>query len=98
MSGKFCFCLSLCPPTFGGVQVGGIVSQAISRMENDVATRKAKDAQVEKDTKEKLKELEAKMAPDGPGAFEPSKKWMNPLRLRKLWKSKSTSFTRAPDW
>jgi hypothetical protein len=64
------------------------VSQAISRMEADVAHRK------EKETLEKLKEVEAKI-PDYPPA---SKGWMEGFRSRKLWKSKSTSFTRAPDW
>lgn len=67
-------------------------------MENDVATRKAREAQAEKEEKEKLKESEAEVAAGGPVAFEPPKQWMNSLRIRKLWKSKSTSFTRAPDW
>ncbi|XP_024375337.1 uncharacterized protein [Physcomitrium patens] len=79
-------------------KVGGIISQAITRMENDVATRKAREAQAEKEEKEKLKESEAEVAAGGPVAFEPPKQWMNSLRIRKLWKSKSTSFTRAPDW
>ena len=64
------------------------MSQAISRMEADVAHRKEKEAL------QKLKEVEAEL-PDNPPA---SKSWMEGLRSRKLWKSKSTSFTRAPDW
>ncbi|KAG0616895.1 hypothetical protein M758_5G149700 [Ceratodon purpureus] len=76
-------------------KVGGIVTQAISRMEADVAHRKEKEAQEkEKEALEKLKEVEAKLANNPPQ----SKGWMEGLRTRKLWKSKSTSFTRAPDW
>lgn len=85
----FVFTSFLCLQTC--VQVGGIVTQAISRMEADVATRKEKEAL------EKLKEVEAKLAVNLP-TMQPSKNWLDGLRSRKLWKSKSTSFTRAPDW
>jgi len=61
-------------------------------MEADVANRKEKEAL------EKLKEVEEKLADNAPAAFQPSKGWLDGLRTRKLWKSKSTSFTRAPDW
>lgn len=75
-------------------KVGGIVTQAIHRMEADVASRKEREAQ------EKLKEVEAKMDENAAKAasLQPSKGWLEGLRSRKLWKSKSTSFTRAPDW
>lgn len=75
-------------------KVGGIVTQAIHRMEADVAIRKEREAQ------EKLKEVEAKLAENAATAagLQPSKGWLEGLRSRKLWKSKSTSFTRAPDW
>ncbi|CAM6043634.1 unnamed protein product [Sphagnum compactum] len=74
-------------------KVAGVVTQAISRMEGDVARRKHSEQM------EKEKDLDAKYGSgdDGSEVVRSMKGWVS-LRARKLWKSKSTSFTRAPDW
>lgn len=76
---------------FGIIQVAGMVSQAISRMEADVAKRKDNEA------KERQKQVDEKSG-DKAEVLKNSKGWYGALRARPLWRSKSTSFTREPDW
>lgn len=76
-------------------QVAGMVSQAISRMEADVAKRKENEEKARKGEEANGKPGTEEENSEG---LQPSKGWVGGLRTRKLWKSKSTSFTRAPDW
>lgn len=76
---------------FGIMQVAGMVSQAISRMEADVAKRKDSEAkEVQKQAHEKHR--------DKAEGLKNSKGWYRALRARPLWRSKSTSFTSEPVW
>jgi hypothetical protein len=72
-----------------GLQVAGVVTQAITRMEGDVARRKHS----EENKKEEESDAKFGSEDETSEVAHSMKGWVGSLRSRKLWKSKSTSFT-----